>query len=1575
MSELEEIIYKALRGAARRLPAHSFGLRSHALPTDTQLAACVRACARLVESSDLRRGEVFIGSSQPGVSSVPGVKVLPPETAAEAATARRNERSPSGESPTLVYLNSRSTGGESGLEVLEDLSAADLARGFAAEAGLPILQRIAESRSRRVVGRLEDASVDLLADYQRHVRSSGSEAFALPLLGLLPRASTKNIPPGAVAADEFDRLKGSRPENKLKSARDRLKSLSAEQRKQLGPMLRPYLLDNVPDPCAMVTRLCEGLHRLSSGRSRPDENICGVTVELARLLRKGAEGLDTLLGPDPIAEADEPSPAEPGEARSPWDLLEESGPSALDGLVTAEDSELDGGGLPTFALEVGPDAIPLKPESAPGLLLALLDTPGLAAYVDLGCAALVEARVGVARDLFTARTASGAVITWCDQLGADHVAQLSDCQAEIDRFWDARELLCDAVLAELSTSESQAATTKDGGGEIVSDQRDLGRLLSLLDGYAIVVARRWRKEVDAYVAAYIALLDAALPTSQGTTENKFGKWLANLDIAFSTDAEGERVNAARLLPLHPLRLASAVCALSCGAPPPPFPARLGVNYRQHDYLEASGTPNVYGVVNALSPDGLAVAIAAQEGIEATWHLVRPTGLVTALRVAFVDVDGNAMLTALEDLCASVRSVFEEDYGVQSGVHLDVWRGTTARSGRAISEIEAALPPLGPLATECAAIPRGEGVSLELHSALVSAETMAACHLVVRAVKTPYESMAAMPSGPPQLQLHYQPGASGNIAWVELANEPSLKRYEQLLEAWGVKARRRGPNPSYPTAGAPHALVDARVALGGWPVEPQAASTLLSYREFRGHVVAVLCDSTVTERTLTRRLRKIAPGVSPDLVALRRAALGMFTSRSFLQRLLEEGYDDRQLLGQLGLLRAFLEVVGEDSPTLPLSLDSPEGRAWVSAVSPAASPQRRADLLLLEASPTAAASERPRDVVKLRVVELKARSAPSADSGWCVLAAQALQTLASVQRCFGPASDASHRAALQRLAWMEAGRQHLASKWEPALRALETSMADGPAPVFSVECWVVLSQPWALEDDFERECAALDEAGEPAAGQPPVKVRFRVLAPKLDAQQPVPPAPSSTSSSVVGGSAAASSAELGGGQGAAAVAVASAVQASAEPVPPKASAPVAPARSPAVHSVPGAAPTAQRPDGMRLSLGVSARGGGPVVWMPNRTDLVNHFNVGITGTMGTGKTQLTKSLLAQLVWEGRHNPGGRGPGLLVFDYKGDYQDSATEPFASRVGATVLQPEGLPLNPLKTIRPTSRQEFVALARTFADTMLAIQPRIGAVQRMELVTAVTECFEAAGLSASDPSSWDRPFPTLRDLHAHLDAQGRGQGTPQAVLMDMVDMGIFADEDPATELDTFFDGVHVINLKPLGSMPTLIRAVLCFFMNAFYGRMLRAGEAALVQPEGSTHHLRALRRLVLVDEADDFMSLGLHSLKNVMQQGRSFGCGVVLSTQFLHHFNRGEDPLRPLIGTWLLHQMSDLNPPDVRALFGVSKPEGDLLVARLSSLPKHTSLCVGLSSDSGLVRSAIPLEVRDLPFKELRGPDGQGG
>lgn len=58
-------------------------------------------------------------------------------------------------------------------------------------------------------------------------------------------------------------------------------------------------------------------------------------------------------------------------------------------------------------------------------------------------------------------------------------------------------------------------------------------------------------------------------------------------------------------------------------------------------------------------------------------------------------------------------------------------------------------------------------------------------------------------------------------------------------------------------------------------------------------------------------------------------------------------------------------------------------------------------------------------------------------------------------------------------------------------------------------------------------------------------------------------------------------------------------------------------------------TVIKSEGMKILFGVNQQDGSDIIWEPNNTDILFHTNTGIIGTMGTGKTQFTKSLITQL----------------------------------------------------------------------------------------------------------------------------------------------------------------------------------------------------------------------------------------------------------------------------------------------------------------------------------------------------------
>ena len=65
--------------------------------------------------------------------------------------------------------------------------------------------------------------------------------------------------------------------------------------------------------------------------------------------------------------------------------------------------------------------------------------------------------------------------------------------------------------------------------------------------------------------------------------------------------------------------------------------------------------------------------------------------------------------------------------------------------------------------------------------------------------------------------------------------------------------------------------------------------------------------------------------------------------------------------------------------------------------------------------------------------------------------------------------------------------------------------------------------------------------------------------------------------------------------------------------------------------------------------------------------MNQLNIGVVGDLGTGKTQLLKSIVHQIVSSSNDNRGIR-PRVMIFDYKRDYSN---QDFVQATGARVGQ----------------------------------------------------------------------------------------------------------------------------------------------------------------------------------------------------------------------------------------------------------------------------------------------------------------
>lgn len=343
---------------------------------------------------------------------------------------------------------------------------------------------------------------------------------------------------------------------------------------------------------------------------------------------------------------------------------------------------------------------------------------------------------------------------------------------------------------------------------------------------------------------------------------------------------------------------------------------------------------------------------------------------------------------------------------------------------------------------------------------------------------------------------------------------------------------------------------------------------------------------------------------------------------------------------------------------------------------------------------------------------------------------------------------------------------------------------------------------------------------------------------------------------------------------------------------------------------------------------------PIYFHPSNTAL-SHLNLGIVGDMGTGKTQLSKYLITQMFLNQAHNRG-RSPRFLIFDYKKDYSQ---RDFVHAVGAKVIAPEDIPLNimalpPREDGAPHKRLDWVKRANFLIDTLKRIYGGIGPVQGSRLKGAVVAAYQSAAGTGC--------FPNINRVYEHYMAEGK-EDSVSSILANLVDMQIFTDDPAAVvEFEDFLSGVTVVQLHKLGADEQLKNTLVVFFLSLFYEFMIRQEKRQFV---GRAPQLRFIEAMLLVDEADNIMKHNFGVLRQILLEGREFGVGVVLASQYLSHFGRGEYDYREPLLTWFIHKVPNVS---TRELEGLGLTTVDMeIVNGIKSLDNHEFFCRTLGED----------------------------
>ena len=105
--------------------------------------------------------------------------------------------------------------------------------------------------------------------------------------------------------------------------------------------------------------------------------------------------------------------------------------------------------------------------------------------------------------------------------------------------------------------------------------------------------------------------------------------------------------------------------------------------------------------------------------------------------------------------------------------------------------------------------------------------------------------------------------------------------------------------------------------------------------------------------------------------------------------------------------------------------------------------------------------------------------------------------------------------------------------------------------------------------------------------------------------------------------------------------------------------------------------------------------------------------------------------------------------------------------------------------------------------------------------------------------------------------------------------------------------------------------------------------------------------------------MELEFDVLKMLLLQGREFGMGILLASQYLSHFKTSNEDYREPLLTWFVHKVPQLS---VKDLVGIGLTDVDQsTVDRVKGLPNHHCLYKTFDVHGEIIRATPFFEMID--------------
>lgn len=253
------------------------------------------------------------------------------------------------------------------------------------------------------------------------------------------------------------------------------------------------------------------------------------------------------------------------------------------------------------------------------------------------------------------------------------------------------------------------------------------------------------------------------------------------------------------------------------------------------------------------------------------------------------------------------------------------------------------------------------------------------------------------------------------------------------------------------------------------------------------------------------------------------------------------------------------------------------------------------------------------------------------------------------------------------------------------------------------------------------------------------------------------------------------------------------------------------------------------------------------------------HVSISGETGSGKTQVTKAIVSEL--------SQRGLPSMILDFKDDYSQPQ---YVSHENFDIYDASfgGLPFNPM--VPPVDPQSGHVAPLNHVHQLGEIVKRIyelGDQQAFRFREALKQAFDSKsiGMKPFVPNQ-DQEYPPFEIIEGTLRHDKENE-TLLGRLSPIFDLGLFSASTGTMDFAKMADASTVIRLSQLPG-DEIKNSVAEFFLMALYNHLIRL------------EHPHVLRRLLVLDEAWRLVKSPF--LEPLMREGRAFGLGVILATQY---------------------------------------------------------------------------------------------